>query len=300
MLACASSLRNPVVRIVAPEQEPAGPSCSRTIFGLRSAKVLGDRAVGLWARGSRARCHIGPRGCYDATADSCVIDSRILRATALIIQLIRHGQAFNTHRPEGMSYPDNPALTATGLAEVDRLAHRCGSIPIDRVISSPMRRSIETALPIANQIGCPVEIWGQAYEFRRQPGYWSWGARELRARYPTARLLGDLGEDDWYYGEERLESAVGRADALIEWLRALARRSTLGQVAVVSHGAFTRIVLSRIWSIAFDAIEKSLILDNTSVTTLEIDGDTIKVLGLNDTAHLIATPELDPLRGVSR
>lgn len=216
----------------------------------------------------------------------------------LLVHLIRHGQAYNTHRAEGEPNPSNPPLTPVGVLQAEQLARRFAAVPIDRLLSSPMRRTVETASILAEACGTPVEIRHGSHEFRRQPGYLAWGADALRERYPHLRLPIEFAAADWYYGEEALDTACARADRLLATLR---REAGPGhhRIALVTHGAFTRIVLARALDVDPLAFDRRVILDHTSVTTLRISGDQISVLAINDTTHL-AGGEWDPLGGVTR
>lgn len=216
----------------------------------------------------------------------------------LIVHLIRHGQAYNTHHPEGDSNPPNPPLTPVGVAQAERLAQRFAPLPVDRLLTSAMCRTVETASILAAPRGSPVEVCHDTHEFRRQPGYLAWGARALRERYPHLVLPAEFAEADWYYGEEPVDAACARAD---RFLAALRHGADLGErhVALVTHGAFTRIVLSRALGLDPLALDRHILIDNTAVTTLQISDNQITVLAINDTSHL-ANSELDPLQGVNR
>lgn len=222
------------------------------------------------------------------------------RATGLLVHLIRHGQSQNTHRPDGESSPPNAALTPSGVAEARLVAARLRPLGIDRLVSSPMRRTIETAAAVADTVDLPIEVWAGCYEYRAIPGFFCWGGRELRARYPGVALPADFGEDDWWYGDEPLDHAVSRAGAFLDWLRAEARRAEQRHLVVVTHGAFTRIVLARVFGADPRQMEGAVDLDNTSVTTLHVTADRVWVLSLNDTSHLAGCADLDPLRGLNR
>jgi len=217
----------------------------------------------------------------------------------LIVHLVRHGQAYNTHRAPGEPYPPNPPLTPIGVEQAERLAERMATLPIDRLVSSPMLRTVETASIVAQRTGHTVEVWTRSYEYRRQAGYLAWGAREIKARYPDVEMPADFSPEDWEYGEEALEAAIARADALIDWMEAQAAGGTTGQMAIVTHGAYTRLVLGRLLEID-PARLQPVALDNTSLCTLEITLDTLRILALNDTAHLAGADEADPLLGVTR
>lgn len=217
----------------------------------------------------------------------------------MIVHLVRHGQAYNTHRAPGEPYPANPPLTPIGVEQATRLAERLATLPIDRLVSSPMLRTVETAAIVGRRTGHKVEVWARSYEYRRQAGYLAWGAREIKARYPDVQMPADFTPEDWQYGEEALESAIARADELIDWLEAQAAGATTGQMAIVTHGAYTRLVLGRLLGVD-PAQLLPVVLDNTSLCTLEITLETLRVLALNDTAHLAGAGEADPLVGVTR
>jgi probable phosphoglycerate mutase len=217
----------------------------------------------------------------------------------LIVHLIRHGQAYNTHREPGEPYPANPPLTPVGVRQAERLAERMKRLPIDRVVSSPMLRSIETATIVGRAIGRPVEVWARCYEYRAQPGYLCWGAREVLARYPELIVPEDFGPDDWPYGEEPLEQAIERARAFVAWLRDMAGAGHVKQLAVVAHGGFTRLVLAQVLDVELARLEP-IVVDNTSLTTLRVDGAGVRVLALNDSAHLCGADVADALAGITR
>jgi probable phosphoglycerate mutase len=213
--------------------------------------------------------------------------------------MVRHGQAYNTHRQPGEPYPANPPLTPIGVRQAELVADRLARLPIDRLVSSPMLRTVETASIVGKRTGHRVEVWTRCYEFRKQPGYLCWGAREVLARYPEVTMPEDFGPDDWEYGEEALESAIERADALIAWLREHAAEGTIGQMAIVTHGAYTRLVLGRLLEVD-PANLQAVTLDNTALCTIELTLDALRILALNDTAHLEGAGEADPLVGVTR
>lgn len=217
-----------------------------------------------------------------------------------LIHLIRHGQSYNTHRAENAPYPPNPPLTPVGVEQARLLAARLARLSIDRLISSPMRRCVETAQAVAATTHHQIEILPVSYEHRKEPGYLSWGARELRARYPELVLPPDFADEDWTYGDEPIERAIARAETLLAWIEEQSKRSDWGQVALVTHAAFTRIVLYRALGLDALGVRPNLIFDNTSLTTLQVVDGTFKALSVNDTTHLAAVPELDPLRGVNR
>jgi ribonuclease H / adenosylcobalamin/alpha-ribazole phosphatase len=217
----------------------------------------------------------------------------------LIVHIVRHGQSYNTHRSEGEPYPANPPLTPTGVAEAKQVASRLAALGIDRIVTSPMLRSVETASYIGEATGLPVEVWSRCFEFREAPGYLCFGARQLRQRFPDLVLPDDLDVEDWQHGEEKLDAALERADAFRAWLSQQGKRAIWRQIAVVTHGAFTRLLLAKLFE-ADPTLIHRMVLDNTSLTSFRIYPDWIQVLGINDVSHLVAAPEIDPQRGITR
>ncbi len=217
----------------------------------------------------------------------------------MIVHLVRHGQAYNTHPVPDDPAPANPPLTPIGKAEAHLVAARLRSLGVDRLVSSPMIRTIETAQVIGSALSLSVEVWPRCYEVRARPGYRCAGARGLRSAYPDLILPADFAEDDWEYGNEPLESSVRRADEFLSCLEAQATRGAVRRLVVVTHGAFTRLVVGRILGADPERVVR-VVIDNTSVTTLRASIDGFRVLGINDTAHLAETGDLDPVLGVTR
>jgi probable phosphoglycerate mutase len=187
-----------------------------------------------------------------------------------------------------------------GVAQARLLAERLALLSIDRLVSSPMRRCVETARIVAERTRHRVEILPGSHEHRKEPGYLSWGARELRARYPDLLLPEGFTDEDWPYGDEPIEDAIARADEFIAWMVELSRATESRRIAVVTHAAITRIILYRALGLNAHAAHPNLIFDNTSLTTLRVAEGGIKALSVNDTTHLAGIPELDPLQGINR
>lgn len=69
---------------------------------------------------------------------------------------VRHGQPQRI--ASGTGVPADPALTELGREQAERLAAWLSPEPIDVVLSSPQRRAVETAAPIARAHGLDVQI----------------------------------------------------------------------------------------------------------------------------------------------
>ena len=216
----------------------------------------------------------------------------------MLVYLIRHGQSYNTH-PEPDHPTVNPPLTPIGHAQVRLLAERLGHLRVDRLLSSPMVRAVETSRAIAATTGRRIEVWFRCHEHRETPGYTCWGARGLAALFPDLVLSPDFGPGEWFYGSEPVESAVARADALLTMLAESWHRAPGQRVVVSTHGGYLGIVLSRIVG-ADPSLMQPYWVHNASLTTLAYTGLEWAVIGVNDTGHLAGHPELDSALGITR
>ncbi|MFC6590978.1 histidine phosphatase family protein [Deinococcus lacus] len=172
--------------------------------------------------------------------------------------LIRHAESLNQVYERGDDYaaqrsPD-PPLSELGQAQAAALADwaRQGAVfgEITHLFSSPMRRAVQTAAPLAETLGLAVHLSLLAYE---------WGgvnAGPLGDFAPVAggdfatlqrecpRLLwpAELTGRAWDGGYEAWEDAnfTRRARAVLAELRVV---ETAGVVALVTHADFARSLL---------------------------------------------------------
>ena len=68
--------------------------------------------------------------------------------------LIRHALPLRSEPGEG----SDPQLSAEGVAQAQRLPEALARHPVSRLVSSPQRRAIQTAQPVAEALGLTVEI----------------------------------------------------------------------------------------------------------------------------------------------
>jgi broad specificity phosphatase PhoE len=80
------------------------------------------------------------------------------------IWLIRHAQRLDFIEPAWFDtaiYPYDPPLSSQGCDRAIRLAQEFAGIPIDRVLTSPFLRTIQTGFPLATLLQLPIRLeWG--------------------------------------------------------------------------------------------------------------------------------------------
>lgn len=167
-----------------------------------------------------------------------------------VLVLIRHCETTGQE-------PDAP-LTATGRRQAETLARRLEEVGIERVVSSPFVRAVQSASPLAERLGLPVETDPRLRERTLGSGPVSDWRERLRASFADPDLCLPGGESG--------RVATARAAASIGDLRHDPARTT----AVVTHGNLLALMLRH-----FDArygFEEYLALTNPDVFRVEMGG----------------------------
>jgi len=143
------------------------------------------------------------------------------------------------HRSEPGQGAD-PDLSDEGRAQAARLPDALARYPISRVISSPQRRAIQTADPVAQARGLTVEIEDRFAEYDR----------ELSAYVPIEQIRAENPKEWARMADGHLPSAVdedafrARVQAAVDHVFATADHEDT--VVVLSHGGVINVVLHEI------------------------------------------------------
>lgn len=142
------------------------------------------------------------------------------------VLLVRHALPLRSEHGQG----SDPDLSAEGLAQIERLPKGLARFPISRVVSSPQRRAIQTAEPVAADRGLTVEIDDRFAEYDR----------DLPVYIPVEQIRAEMPEEWARLAQGHLPSAVdedafrARVRAAVDGLVASAEPEDT--VAVFSHG----------------------------------------------------------------
>ncbi|MGV7507428.1 histidine phosphatase family protein, partial [Mycobacterium kansasii] len=77
--------------------------------------------------------------------------------------LVRHALPLRSDHGEG----SDPDLSETGFQQVARLPEALARFPISGVVSSPPRRAIQTAEPLALACALPIDVEDRLAEYDR-------------------------------------------------------------------------------------------------------------------------------------
>jgi ribonuclease H / adenosylcobalamin/alpha-ribazole phosphatase len=106
---------------------------------------------------------------------------------ALRLFLVRHGEAAANVEMRYLGHRDDP-LSEHGIKQATQISRALAPLPIDAIITSPLRRAADTAAMIAEAHQVPVQM----DERLREGGFGSWeglSRAEVLARSPQDKLL---------------------------------------------------------------------------------------------------------------
>ena len=174
------------------------------------------------------------------------------------------------------------SLNAEGLAQARALAERLAGVRLAALYASPLERTQETAAPIGERLGVPVQSLAEVLEvdygewtgltldeLRASPGWQAWNGFRSGSRVPG--------------GETLLEVQLRMVGAL-ERLRCEHAGDRV--VGVVSHGDPIKAAIGYYAGVPIDLLSR-LEIAPASVSALRIEPWGAHVVRLNDTGPLV-------------
>lgn len=187
---------------------------------------------------------------------------------------VRHGESEANLARRFSGRSDSP-LTERGRAQAQTVADALSDVTFDRIVATPLSRSLDTALVIARPRKMPVDVVGDLVEI--DVGDRTGAAFDEVAGLPDWK---DDGFVSWPNGES-LEQVVARS---LRALKAIHQQSPGATVLVIGHGGVTRILVSHFLGLLprLDASRQT----NTAVTVIVTDGVNGRVERLFESAHV--------------
>ena len=201
--------------------------------------------------------------------------------------LVRHGQseAFIDGMPFALvDGQGDPPLSQLGQEQARLVCARLGAEMIDAIYATPLRRTAQTAAPLASAAGLDVEIEPGLREVYL--GDWEGGLfRKMVAQnHEIAQRM--FAEERWDVipGAEPAGELAERVRTAIE---KMAARHPGQRVAAFTHGG----VIGQALALAAASRPFAFVgAENASVSRLVITSELWIVRGFNDTAHLDGPP----------
>jgi probable phosphoglycerate mutase len=221
------------------------------------------------------------------SSDSASTEYRQFRfsapAGATDILLIRHGESMPARLDATAPTVDgqaDPDLDGRGIDEAERVADRLASEEVSAIYVSNLRRTAQTAAPLAARLGIAPRVDGDLREVHL--GEWEGATFRIRIaeRDPLAMRMFQEQRWDMIPGAEASDALLKRIRHSIE---RIAAAHVDQRVVVFTHGGVIGMVLHLATECAPFAF---LGADNGSITHLVVTPERWVVRRFNDTGHL--------------
>lgn len=198
--------------------------------------------------------------------------------------VVRHAEPHRVDPGDGTGEGGvaDPALTARGRDQADRLARWLALDPVDHVVTSPLRRARETAGPLAATFGLEPDIDAELREYDAGSDSYI-PIEELRA----------AKNEEWHATINGRWDVLGHEppdavrDRVVPRFDDLIARFPGGTVAVIAHGGVINVYLAHVLGLAASLWFHP---EYTSVHRVRAARSGPRSLvSLNDTAHLLAS-----------
>lgn len=205
------------------------------------------------------------------------------------VYIVRHAEAEGNKNKTFQGRTDCN-VTEKGYRQLDALAEKFKDIKIDKLYSSPLIRTVETAKAVNKYHNLPInidenviEIDGGVFEGQK----WD----EVPKMYPEAHNL--WVNEPHNFKVEASESMKDVYNRMKKAITSIASKNKDKTVAVVSHGCSIRNFLCYANKMPLDQIITLGWADNTSISKIEFDDELEpKVIFQNDASHLSKDPTL--------
>ncbi len=197
----------------------------------------------------------------------------------MLLYCIRHGES--TYNAEGRVQGHlNIPLSELGRRQAAAVAEVCQGFDAEAIFCSPLRRARETAEPISAALALPIREEPALIEIK--VGIFQGHSRdELDQICPEEYALWRSGDPDYAVpGGESRRALMHRGRAVLESIA----QGDYGRVIVVSHGAILAAAFKSLLEIP--AQRSPFMLENASISRLEIDGAVVRLHSLNEVGHL--------------
>ena len=197
----------------------------------------------------------------------------------MLLYCIRHGESsFNAeNRIQGQS--DVP-LSDLGRRQSAAVAEALAGESIAAIYSSPLRRALETAEPIAARLGLPLRTDPRLMELNA--GVFQGQLRsDLDKLYPVEMAQWLSGDMEFVIpgGESRRQLQQRGQAALLD-----IARSGVERAVVVAHGGLLTVAFKALLNLTSGL--NPFALQNGSISRLDFNGTAVQLVSLNEIKHL--------------
>jgi len=215
------------------------------------------------------------------------------------LYLIRHAESENNAKPPHLRVED-PAITAVGRLQAEHLANWMQSLRMDVLITSPVRRALQTTRYIRESTDQHVHVWANVFEeggiYRGHGPDAVEGGPGLGREDVIRHLVNDethcsldetIVESGWWAGRRRETAEEATLRAQLVLCRLLDTFDNGQVVVMVIHADFKRKLLMEMIGVVHNPQQFGK-LRNTGITKLDHDGQRWQLDWFNSVSHLPA------------
>ena len=199
----------------------------------------------------------------------------------MLLHVVRHAESLaNVNRSSAVDCD----LSDLGRAQAQAVAAELKRVGVDRVLSSPYRRTLCTAQAIAEACGVPLEAYPLLHEHHPSAFSKDWPLMtrsELVVNFPGVVLGDHMLDPGWVTPPETDALVLERMGKVVADLE----KRTEGRLVLVTHGSPAGKLVQAFMGVT-DAHKAEVTIGNASITTLETSGYKRYVRAVNRTDHL--------------
>jgi probable phosphoglycerate mutase len=204
-------------------------------------------------------------------------------AGSTTVLLVRHGESAPARADAQFALKDghgDPELDPVGVAQAERVAARLARERVDAIYVTTLRRTHETAAPLAARLGLTPVVEPELREVFL--GEWEGGELRVRAAAadPIFQKIFEQERWDVIPGAEPAEEFDAR---LQRGLQRIVAAHPDGRVVAVVHGGVIGQLLHRVTGSRAFAFSGA---DNASISEIVVAGPRTILRRYNDTSHL--------------
>lgn len=199
------------------------------------------------------------------------------------VYIIRHCEASGNKDRTFQGHLDG-IPSENGRAQLEKLAERMKSVPLDAIYASTLTRAVETAEAVNINFGYTVkkldnlrEINGGVWEGKR----WA----DLPELYPEDSYFWSI--EPWKFHPENGEAMVSVYERIYNAVLDIVHENRGKTIAIVSHGCAIRNLMCRVKGLPIEQLNDIEWCDNTAVSVIDFDDNDVPTLVVEgDSSHL--------------
>lgn len=197
--------------------------------------------------------------------------------------IVRHGFSMTNKDKRYTGHMDVP-LDAVGLLQGEAASrYLAAHYAVDAIYSSDLCRAVETVRPLSEQLSLPIRKDARLREYFM--GEWEGKAfSEVKTLFPMTCQA--LKTEPWrvrYDGGESVHDVYLRVS---ECLDEIIKENEGKTVVIASHGGAIRQMLRYALRLPAERYSELPRVANASISEIEIEGETMRVLRISETEHL--------------